>query len=122
MKEEDQHVPPLPTSDKPPNTYHGTRTHYIYHVPQPTRIALYGAPSAFRGDETPYERLHAVVSCRIKPWFDVFVGTTATTGKEAGGGGGGGEASTGDDEKKVCRARFESVAWNLIVHPVIQPG
>ena len=63
-----------------------------------------------------------MVSCRTKPWFDAFVGTTAKTGKDAGGGGGDGEASTGDDEKKVCRARFESVAWNLIVHPVIQLG
>lgn len=29
----------------------------------------------FGGDETPYESLHAVVSCGVKPWFDAFVGT-----------------------------------------------
>jgi hypothetical protein len=31
----------------------------------------------FGGDETPYESLHAVVSCGVKPWFDAFVGTRA---------------------------------------------
>lgn len=29
----------------------------------------------FAGDETPYESLHAVVSCGVKPWFDAFVGS-----------------------------------------------
>ena len=29
----------------------------------------------FGGDETPYESLHALVSCGVKPWFDAFVGT-----------------------------------------------
>ena len=28
----------------------------------------------FGGDETPYESLHVVVSCGVKPWFDAFVG------------------------------------------------
>src|ERR1700722_13248938 len=28
----------------------------------------------FSSDETPYESLHAVVSCGVKPWFDAFVG------------------------------------------------
>lgn len=28
----------------------------------------------FGGDETPYESLHAVVSCAVKPWFEAFVG------------------------------------------------
>ena len=28
----------------------------------------------FGGEETPYESLHAVVSCGVKPWFDAFVG------------------------------------------------
>ena len=35
----------------------------------------------FGGDETPYESLHAVVSCGVKPWFDAFVGTRAGAGK-----------------------------------------
>lgn len=26
------------------------------------------------GDETPYESLHALVSCAMKPWFEAFVG------------------------------------------------
>jgi hypothetical protein len=29
----------------------------------------------FGGEETPYESLHAVVSCGVKPWFDAFVGS-----------------------------------------------
>ena len=29
----------------------------------------------FGGDETPYEFLHGVLSCGVKPWFDAFVGT-----------------------------------------------
>ena len=43
----------------------------------------------FGGDETPYKSLHAVVSCGVKPWSDVFVGTRAGAGKDVGGGGGG---------------------------------
>ncbi|KAG6329098.1 hypothetical protein ID866_9991, partial [Astraeus odoratus] len=35
----------------------------------------------FGGDETPYESLHAVVSCGVKPWFDAFVGARGS-GKE----------------------------------------
>lgn len=26
------------------------------------------------GDETPYESLHALVSCAMKPWFEAFAG------------------------------------------------
>ena len=29
----------------------------------------------FGGEETPYESLHAVVSCGVKPWVDAFVGS-----------------------------------------------
>ena len=35
----------------------------------------------FGGMETPYESLHAVVSCGVKPWFDAFVGTRQGQGK-----------------------------------------
>lgn len=35
----------------------------------------------FSDEETPYESLHAVVSCGVKPWFDAFVGVHAS-GKE----------------------------------------
>jgi len=43
----------------------------------------------FGGDETPYESLHAVVSCGVKPWFDAFVG--------ARGGGKDGDTKMGAD-------------------------
>jgi hypothetical protein len=42
----------------------------------------------FAGDETPYESLHAVVSCGVKPWFDAFVG--------ARGGGKDGDTKMGE--------------------------
>lgn len=42
----------------------------------------------FAGDETPYESLHAVVSCGVKPWFDAFVGSR-------GGGKDGGDTKMG---------------------------
>ena len=35
----------------------------------------------FGGDETPYESLHAVISCGVQPWFVAFVGTRAGAGK-----------------------------------------
>lgn len=41
----------------------------------------------FGGEETPYESLHAVVSCGVKPWFDAFVG--------ARGGGKDGDSKLG---------------------------
>jgi hypothetical protein len=28
----------------------------------------------FGGEGTPYESLHTVVICGVKPWFDAFVG------------------------------------------------
>jgi hypothetical protein len=39
----------------------------------------------FGGDETPYESFHTVVSCGVKPQFDVFVGTKVGAGKDARG-------------------------------------
>lgn len=70
----------------------------------------------FGGDETPYESLHAVVSCGVKPWFDAFVGARGT-GKD-GGDTKMGELSCpmtiqhivfmplrySDDQEKICRA------------------
>ena len=41
----------------------------------------------FGADETPYESSHAVVSCRVKPRLDAFLGTRAGAGKNGGGGG-----------------------------------
>lgn len=36
----------------------------------------------FGGIETPYEGLHAIVSCGVKPWFDAFVGARGS-GKDS---------------------------------------
>ena len=41
----------------------------------------------FGGDETPYERLHSLVSGAVKPWFEAFVG--------ARGGGKDGDSKMG---------------------------
>ena len=35
----------------------------------------------FGADETLYESSHAVVSCRVKPRLDAFLGTRAEAGK-----------------------------------------
>ncbi|KAI6146694.1 dynein heavy chain, N-terminal region 1-domain-containing protein [Pisolithus tinctorius] len=78
----------------------------------------------FGGEETPYESLHAVVSCGVKPWFDAFVGARGS-GKEG-------------DTKMVCipmtkkkfaelelsllhlQQNVEIPETHLIIHPVIQ--
>ncbi|EDR06791.1 uncharacterized protein LACBIDRAFT_299672 [Laccaria bicolor S238N-H82] len=39
----------------------------------------------FGGEEKTHESLHTVVSCRVKPWFDVFVWTREGTGTDTGG-------------------------------------
>lgn len=73
-------------------TYHYTLTpHLTYHASHVTTLALIKRTpildpilplaqqlhflNLFGGDETPYESLHAVVSCGVKPWFDAFVGS-----------------------------------------------
>ncbi|PBK84870.1 cytoplasmic dynein heavy chain 1 [Armillaria gallica] len=78
----------------------------------------------FGGDETPYESLHAVVSCGVKPWFDAFVGSR-------GGGKDGGEGKMGIPMTKKKFAELELSLLhlqqnveipetNLTIHPVIQ--
>ena len=42
----------------------------------------------FGSDETPYESLHAVISCAMKPYFEAFVGAR-------GGGKDGGDSKMG---------------------------
>ena len=110
--------------------HHDTRTHKLNNAPDPvaplsTQIYLL---NLLGGDETPYESLHAVQSCSVKPWFDVFVGTRAGAGKDPGGGRQGGEA------KLVMPIKFAELGLsllhlqpnveipetNLVVHPVIQ--
>ncbi|KIM50786.1 hypothetical protein SCLCIDRAFT_1225109 [Scleroderma citrinum Foug A] len=77
----------------------------------------------FGGDETPYESLHAVVSCGVKPWFDAFVG--------ARGGGKEGDTKMGIPMTKKKFAELELSLLHLqqnveipethlIIHPVIQ--
>ncbi|EDR09748.1 dynein heavy chain protein 2 [Laccaria bicolor S238N-H82] len=127
-------------------TYHLT-PHLTYHSTHVTTLALIKRTThldplvplsaqlhflnLFGGDETPYESLHAVVSCGVKPWFDAFVGTRAGAGKDAGGGGGGGEAKLGIPMTKKKFAELELSLLhlqqnveipetNLVVHPVIQ--
>ncbi|KIJ14883.1 hypothetical protein PAXINDRAFT_169564 [Paxillus involutus ATCC 200175] len=77
----------------------------------------------FGGDETPYESLHAMVSCGVKPWFDAFVG--------ARGGGKDGDTKMGIPMTKKKFAELELSLLHLqqnveipethlIIHPVIQ--
>ncbi|KAI6118603.1 dynein heavy chain, N-terminal region 1-domain-containing protein [Pisolithus croceorrhizus] len=77
----------------------------------------------FGGEETPYESLHAVVSCGVKPWFDAFVGARGT-GKE-------GDTKMGIPMTKKKFAELELSLLHLqqnveipethlIIHPVIQ--
>lgn len=90
--------------ESPPTyTYHLT-PHLTYHPSHVTTLAIIKrsptldplTPLAsqlhflnlFAGDETPYESLHAVVSCGVKPWFDAFVGSR-------GGGKDGGDTKMG---------------------------
>ncbi|KXN89130.1 Dynein heavy chain, cytoplasmic [Leucoagaricus sp. SymC.cos] len=74
----------------PTYTYHLT-PHLAYHSSNVTTLVLIKRSptldplmplatqlhflNLFAGDETPYESLHAVVSCGVKPWFDAFVGS-----------------------------------------------
>ncbi|KAF9481287.1 cytoplasmic dynein heavy chain 1 [Pholiota conissans] len=77
----------------------------------------------FGGDETPYESLHAVVSCGVKPWFDAFVGAKGT-GKD-------GDTKMGIPMTKKKFAELELSLLHLqqnveipethlIIHPIIQ--
>ncbi|OSX67981.1 hypothetical protein POSPLADRAFT_1176995 [Postia placenta MAD-698-R-SB12] len=77
----------------------------------------------FGGDETPYESLHAVVSCGVKPWFEAFVG--------ARGGGKDGDSKMGIPMTKKKFAELELSLLHLqqnveipethlTIHPVIQ--
>lgn len=77
----------------------------------------------FGGEETPYESLHAVVSCGVKPWFDAFVG--------ARGGGKDGDTKMGIPMTKKKFAELELSLLHLqqnveipethlTIHPIIQ--
>ncbi|KAJ8475485.1 hypothetical protein ONZ51_g6524 [Trametes cubensis] len=77
----------------------------------------------FGSDETPYESLHAVISCAMKPYFEAFVG--------ARGGGKDGDSKMGIPVTKKKFAELELSLLHLqqnveipethlIIHPVIQ--
>ncbi|KAI0785919.1 cytoplasmic dynein heavy chain 1 [Abortiporus biennis] len=77
----------------------------------------------FGGDETPYESLHAVVSCAVKPWFEAFVGSR-------------GQGKDGDPKMGIpmtkkkfaelelsllhLQQNVEIPETHLIIHPAIQ--
>ncbi|KAH9487400.1 Dynein heavy chain, cytoplasmic [Psilocybe cubensis] len=78
----------------------------------------------FGGDETPYESLHAVVSCGVKPWFDAFVGA-----RGAGKDGGDTKMGIPMTKKKFAELELsllhlqqnvEIPETHLIIHPIIQ--
>jgi len=77
--------------DAPPSYNYKLTSHLSYSPSHVTTVALIKrgptidplSPLAtqlhilnlFGGDDTPYESLHSLVSCGVKPWFDAFVGT-----------------------------------------------
>ncbi|KAI0762498.1 dynein heavy chain [Fomes fomentarius] len=72
----------------------------------------------FGSDETPYESLHAVISCAMKPYFEAFVGAR-----------GGGKDGIPVTKKKFAELELsllhlqqnvEIPETHLIIHPVIQ--
>jgi len=67
----------------------------------------------FGGDNTLYESFHAVVSCRVKPWFNVFVGTRAGAGKYTGGGGGEAKLGIPMTKKKFARPELSCLQLRM---------
>ena len=62
------------TTDISFNIHHNrTCAHKPKNAPRPLSTQLHPL-NLFGGDATPYEFLHAVVSCGVRPWFDAFVG------------------------------------------------
>ncbi|THG97891.1 hypothetical protein EW026_g4197 [Hermanssonia centrifuga] len=77
----------------------------------------------FGGDETPYESLHAVVSCAVKPWFEAFVGSRGA-GKEGDTKGGIPMTKKKFAELELSllhlQQNVEIPETHLIIHPAIQ--
>ncbi|KAF8588444.1 dynein heavy chain protein 2 [Ramaria rubella] len=89
-------------------------------IPLPVQLHIL---NLFGGEETPYESLHAVVSCAVKPWFDAFAGTR--------GAGKDGDAKMGIPMAKKKFAELELSLLHLqqnveipethlVIHPIIQ--
>jgi hypothetical protein len=129
-------------SGTPTHTYH---LHLTYHLTHITTLALINETThldplvplstqldllnLFDGDEIPYEFLHAVISCGVKPQFDAFVGTKAGAGKDAGGGAGETKLRIPMTKKTFAglglslfhlQQNVESPETNLVVYLVIQ--
>ena len=68
----------------------------------------------FGGEETPYESLHAVVSCGVKPWFDAFVGARGG-GKEGDPVSSRGTVQVMTTEEVVGEANTIGAAFNRMV-------
>lgn len=125
--------------DQPPTYSYSLTPQLTYHPSHVTTLALIKRGSTldstsplatqlhvlnlFGGDETPYESLHAVVSCAVKPWFEAFVGARGQ-GKE-------GDSKMGIPMTKKKFAELELSLLHLqqnveipethlIIHPVIQ--
>ncbi|KXN85412.1 Dynein heavy chain, cytoplasmic [Leucoagaricus sp. SymC.cos] len=126
-------------SSPPTYTYHLT-PHLAYHSSNVTTLVLIKRSptldplmplatqlhflSLFAGDETPYESLHAVVSCGVKPWFDAFVGS-----REGGKDDGDSKMGIPMTKKKFAELELsllhlqqnvEIPETHLVIHPVIQ--
>ncbi|KAG9310418.1 dynein heavy chain, N-terminal region 1-domain-containing protein [Chiua virens] len=91
------------------------------HTPLATQLHIL---NLFGGEETPYESLHAVVSCGVKPWFDAFVGA-----RGAGKDGGDSKMGIPMTKKKFAELELsllhlqqnvEIPETHLIIHPAIQ--
>lgn len=129
-------------SSLPPTYHYSLTSHLIYHPSHVTTLALIKrmptldplTPLAqqlhflnlFGGDETPYESLHAVVSCGVKPWFEAFVGSR-TSAKDIGST----DAKMGIPMTKKKFAELELSLLHLqqnveipethlVIHPAIQ--
>jgi hypothetical protein len=129
----------MDTDDTTPTFIYHLTPHLTYHPSHVTTLALIKrgptldplTPLAsqlhflnlFGDEETPYESLHAVVSCGVKPWFDAFVGARAS-GKD-------GDTRVGIPVTKKKFAELELSLLHLqqnveipethlVIHPVIQ--
>ncbi|KAG6864894.1 hypothetical protein C0991_006509 [Blastosporella zonata] len=125
--------------DMPPVHTYQLTPHLTYHSTHVTTLALIKrgpildplTPLAsqlhilnlFGGEDTPYEGLHAVVSCGVKPWFDAFVGA------RAGGRDGDTRMGIPMTKKKFAELELsllhlqqnvEIPETHLVIHPVIQ--
>ena len=124
------HVPPHLTTDIPPNTHPlaliKRMTQLDSLLPLSMQLHLL---KLFDGEETPYESLHAVVSCGVEAWFDAFVGTKGQGKTRKGRWRWRSQVGNTDDEETSAELELrllhlhqnvEMPETNLVVHPVTQ--